>query len=262
MSENANGFHGTMAGAILTASAPSAVMDSGRGRFDVHGRTDKYSVVRHDLREYYSKVARDHDQVYADTRLHSHIAPAMDPVSVALAGRDVLDIGCGTGYWTQEIARVADRVHAVDYCLDMVRRAEKRTYACPVRITLDNALTLDRVSSRHSGAFLGFFWRHIPRILVRTFLETLHERLVPGGVVVIMDSGPGRFPRKIEGASERDQFYRKELPDGSVYDVIHNVPSQAELRAFVSEYAHDAQYFRYGDVFVFTYTLKSEAVYE
>ena len=66
------------------------------------------------MRSYYAARAPEYDAIYlkperqADLRAIEHWLP---PV---FAGANVLEVACGTGYWTQFLAPVAASVLAVD----------------------------------------------------------------------------------------------------------------------------------------------------
>ncbi|MCU1266468.1 MAG: hypothetical protein JWM21_2786 [Acidobacteria bacterium] len=59
-------------------------------------------------------------------------AAALRQSGLELAGREVIEIGCGTGYNTQWLAEQAARIFALDFSAGMLRRAKTRVPALNV----------------------------------------------------------------------------------------------------------------------------------
>ena len=60
--------------------------------------------VQPELVDYYAKRAREYERVYDKPERQSDLARLHEIVPVMFAGRRVLEIACGTGYWTAPIA--------------------------------------------------------------------------------------------------------------------------------------------------------------
>src|SRR5437660_845136 len=59
-------------------------------------------------------------------------APAMAALFGPVAGRRVLDLGCGTGRHTLALARAGARVTALDQSPEMMAIARRKLQGCPV----------------------------------------------------------------------------------------------------------------------------------
>jgi demethylmenaquinone methyltransferase/2-methoxy-6-polyprenyl-1,4-benzoquinol methylase len=134
----------------------------------------------------------------------------------------VLDLACGTGKWTQYLARPlhdSGRVIAYDYSPAML--AETRA-----RLEEDEADLLNKVFFVRGDAyclpfkdetfdcvFFGFWLSHVPRERVAPFFNEVKRVLKPGGQVLIFDSllMPGK---------PADNIQRRPLNDGSLHDVL------------------------------------------
>ncbi|MDB5863265.1 MAG: hypothetical protein JWO70_1071 [Betaproteobacteria bacterium] len=151
-----------------------------------------------------------------------------------LVDRSVLEVACGTGYWTQFIAPVVRKIAAIDINPRTLEIARSKNYPYG-RVSLDVA-DVHHLPGRYrdfTGAFAGFWWSHLLRADRRPFIESLHRALGAGAVVVILDN------RYVEGSStpvsrvdaDGNSFQSRRLADGSEYSVLKNFPTQAELVA-------------------------------
>src|SRR6478752_652450 len=66
------------------------------------------------LEAYYSKRAHEYERIYEKPERQRELAWLRERIPAILARRTVLEVACGTGYWTQYIARQARHVHACD----------------------------------------------------------------------------------------------------------------------------------------------------
>jgi demethylmenaquinone methyltransferase/2-methoxy-6-polyprenyl-1,4-benzoquinol methylase len=152
----------------------------------------------------------------------------------------VLEVACGTGYWTAWVAPVAESVVATDAGAEVLDVARQKSYPPErVRFAIADAYELGAVSGEFSAAFAGFFWSHVPRARIPAFLGSLHGRLGPAGRVVLLDN------RHVTGSStpiaRRDEagntYQQRRLADGTEHEVLKNFPNPADLKAALSAYA-------------------------
>jgi demethylmenaquinone methyltransferase/2-methoxy-6-polyprenyl-1,4-benzoquinol methylase len=145
----------------------------------------------------------------------------------------VLEVACGTGYWTQLIAGVAAQVVATDLAEEPMRIAQSKSYEKQPLLSFADAYDLPETLGRFDAALAVFWWSHVPRQRIGEFLASLHARLEPGARVVLMDN------RFVEGSStalseidaQGNTYQLRRLGDGSQVRVLKNFPSEAELRS-------------------------------
>jgi SAM-dependent methyltransferase len=183
--------------------------------------------------DYYRQRAAYYERVYFKPHRQAELREMEAWLPTLLAGRRVLEIACGTGWWTPHGARYAARwlgIDANDATLDVAR--SKALPAC-VELRVADAYTLAEVGEeRFDAAFAGCWWSHVPRQQHEAWLDTLHARLAPGAVVVLLDN------RYVEldstPVSRHDEhgngYQSRTLDDGSTHEVLKNFPSEAELR--------------------------------
>lgn len=193
-----------------------------------------------DLVDYYRRRAGEYEAIYAKPERQADLAFLREHIPSRLAGRRVLEIACGTGYWTVLVARQAISVTATDLAAEPMRIARSKDYGnAAVRFEFADAYALPDSLGRFDGALAVFWWSHILLADIDSFLASLHARLERGARVVLMDN------RYVEGSStpiaERDA-------EGNTYQqrganrVLKNFPSERELRRHLAPHARVLDY--------------------
>ena len=186
------------------------------------------------LSAYYAARAGEYERVYGKPERQADLARLQHLIPSYFVDRTVLEIACGTGYWTQSIAPVARNVTAIDINPETLAIARsKKLAAGRVSFEVADVQCLPSRYKAYTGAFAGFWWSHMRRADRPSFLESLHGALGVGAIVVVLDN------RYVEGSStpishidvEGNSFQRRQLADGSEHTVLKNFPSEAELMA-------------------------------
>jgi ubiquinone/menaquinone biosynthesis C-methylase UbiE len=154
------------------------------------------------LSQYYAVRAREYEQIYDKPERQSDLARLKDLIPRYFAARNVLEIACGTGYWTQFIAPVAGKVTAIDINPETLAIARTKPYPSGrVRFDVADINALPPELSNFTAAFAGFWWSHVPRAGCRALIESLDKALSPGAVVVVLDN------RYVEAAALRFRMW-------------------------------------------------------
>ena len=179
------------------------------------------------------------------------LGPIVEHVERSLSGRDVLEIACGTGNWTQVLAERVKRVLATDISETAIARARGKEYANDaVEFRIADAYSLNDVSGGFTGGFAADWWSHVPRSLLPTFLATLHGRLEPQARVVFIDMLPRDHPDLTPYRQDADGnlICRRSLPDGRTFDVVKNFPSQDELLGVAADVGEQVEYHEWSEL--------------
>ena len=151
----------------------------------------------------------------------------------------MLEVACGTGFWTACAAQVARGVTATDASLAML--AEARTKGLPRSVTLAaaDAYALGTVQGEFDAALAMFWLSHVPKARLREFLDGLRERLLPGAIVYLADNVyvPGLGGELLPPDASGDTFKLRRLADGSRHRVLKNYFEEGELRDLLSPFA-------------------------
>jgi len=186
-----------------------------------------------ELIDYYRRRAAEYEAIYAKPERQTDLAILRQAIPAKLRGARVLEIACGTGYWTQLVAEVAKEVVATDLAEEPMRIAQAKVYQNQPKFSAADAYALPASLGRFDAALAVFWWSHVPRERIGEFLASLHARLEPGARVVLMDN------RFVEGSStpiseidpQGNTYQLRRLGDGSQIRVLKNFPAEAELRA-------------------------------
>src|SRR2546423_4844949 len=143
----------------------------------------------HDLREYYARRAAEYERVYAKPERQGDIARLTTLLRDTLRGHDVLEVACGTGYWTRVIAQIAHSVVATDGTPETIAVAQaKESPQGLVRFEVADAFALGDIGGPFTAGFAGFWGAHVPRERLAAFLESWHRPVGPEGLIVVPDN--------------------------------------------------------------------------
>ena len=196
------------------------------------------------LEAYYRARAAGYEATYyrPDAARRAELARATTTLMGAVAGRRVLEIACGTGFWTEFASESAAEIFATDISEEMLDLARGRRYPRDnVRFAIADAYALDQIEGEFDAGVANFWLSHVPRDRMRPFLDAFHRRLGSGAIVFMMDNVykaeyGGQFVQ-IPGVA--DTFRVRELEDGSKHTVIKNYLTEAELGELLSPQASD-----------------------
>ncbi len=195
------------------------------------------------LETYYARRAGEYERIYEKAERQDELAWLRGRVPALYEGRRVLEVACGTGYWTQFIARRAAHVTACDInepVLEIAR--EKRVPPGRVDFVKADAFAPAGLGGNCDAAFAGFWWSHVRKADLPRWLAGLAGALAPGAIVGILDN------RFVEGSStplsrrdaEGNTYQVRELLSGETHEVLKNFPTAAELADVVRPFAAEA----------------------
>jgi SAM-dependent methyltransferase len=220
--------------------------------------SDPRSTSPH-LETYYAKRAREYEQVYEKPERQHELAWLRERIPRLFKGRSVLEVACGTGYWTQYIAPAAHRVYAGDINESVLEIArEKRIAPGKVTFMKADAITLEGAPPGCNAAFAGFWWSHVKKSGVRQFVANLAARLEPGAVVGILDNSwaHGSSTPISRTDAEGNTYQMRTLANGEPFEVLKNYPTAAELGEAVRPVAREAHLESLTYYWLLVFTLK------
>jgi demethylmenaquinone methyltransferase/2-methoxy-6-polyprenyl-1,4-benzoquinol methylase len=184
------------------------------------------------LADYYAKRAAEYERVYEKPERQRDLASLKERIRSMFAGRRVLELACGTGYWTEVFAPVAMEVSALDVNQEVLDVARAKSYP-PGRVQFMRAdcYAPPDLRRRHDALFAGFWWSHLPLQRLDGFLAASAAAVAPGALIAFLDN------RYVEGSStpvarrdaEGNAYQLRTLDDGSTHEVLKNFPTESEL---------------------------------
>ena len=220
--------------------------------------TDIACDIACDMAAYYAQRSTYYERVYnkperqADLRA---MAAAMPPL---FAGRDVLEVACGTGWWTPHGARDAAAWLATDLNPETMAVARGKSMPACVRFAEVDAYRLAELGTQtFDAAFAGCWWSHVPLQRLPAWLSLLHARLRSGARVVMLDNRcvPGSSTPLSRSDEQGNTYQERPLDDGSVHEVLKNFPTREAVLAQLGPRARDPQWIEYPHYWVLAYEL-------
>lgn len=158
----------------------------------------------------------------------AQVARALD--SFAPTG-SVLELACGTGWWTQTLARQAAHLTAVDAAPEVIAINRARLQDHPrVKYVEADALTWEP-EGRYDAVFFSFWLSHVPPDRFDAFWDRVAACLTPGGRVFFVDSlydpASTAADHRLEGR-EATTLTRR-LNDGREFQIVKVFYNPAEL---------------------------------
>lgn len=185
------------------------------------------------LKEYYSKRAREYDKIYhrdIPIRLKEQNMIATE-IKKIFKGKYVLELACGTGYWTKYLVGSAEKVLATDINQEMLKIASCRIPDKSVQFLIGDAYDPPSSIPQFTGAIANFWISHIPKNRISQFLSALHNILPPNSMIMFVDGVHreelgGKLIRKKGSA---DTWKRRKLENNEEYDIVKNYYTKKEL---------------------------------
>jgi demethylmenaquinone methyltransferase/2-methoxy-6-polyprenyl-1,4-benzoquinol methylase len=211
------------------------------------------------LLDYYQRRAREYEAIYARPERQADLTTLRSLIGGRFEGARVLEVACGTGYWTEVIAGAAKTVLATDLADEPMNIAKTKRYPQRnVEFRVADAYALEEGLGRFEAAFAGFWWSHVPRQRAPEFLASLHARLKPGARVLLLDN------IYVEGIStpvagidaEGNTYQMRRLGDGSRVRVLKNFVTEGELRERIGPHASSCSYTALQYYWLFEYVVR------
>jgi len=209
------------------------------------------------LTHYYAQRAAHYEDIYQRPERQADLLDLTDHLRSWLDGKNVLEVACGTGYWTERYAPIAGSVVATDINAVMLELAGRKP-ALQQMVEFKLADAFDLPAGDFDTCVAGFWWSHVKRSEQSAFLEGLQKTCGAGALLVMFDNC------QVEGDSlpiartdqEGNTFQIRRLPDGSRHEVIKNFPTDSALRKKLTGYARDIRIIRNHHFWMLTCVLR------
>lgn len=208
---------------------------------------------------YYALCAPTLDERYDEPECQEDLDELRQFVAFALKGHRVLELACGTGYWTEVIAETAAHVVALDVNPNMIALAQERGIPDDVAsFGVADAWALPNDLGSFTAVFIGFWWSHVKREEQERFLKALRAKVGKDALLVIADED------YVDGLSEpiartdaAGNTYQVLLaPDGQHYEVLKNFLSDSALRKKMASTVREIKIERWEFFYLLTCRLK------
>lgn len=239
-----------------------------------HGHNDSNTTAG--LPAYYARRAAEYDGIYRKPERQADLRVLEAWMPAPFAGRHVLEVACGTGWWTAHGARDAASWLATDINPETLDIACRKPMPACVRFATVDAWTLPELDGlrpptepaglagpnvppgpRFDAAFAGHWWSHVPLQRLPQWLDMLHAQLQPGALVVFLDNNfvPGSSTPLSHHDAGGNGYQLRTLADGSRHEVLKNFPSRAQAFALLGARAQQPAWLDVGHYWLLHYTV-------
>lgn len=160
---------------------------------------------------------------FAETAEAERVLERFDPRG------EVLELACGTGLWTQHLARYAERLTAVDAAEEVLAINRARVGDPEVRYVQANLFDWTPEPAAYDACVFAFWLSHVPTQRFAGFWDTVRRALKPGGRVLFIDSA----------RTERSTAADHRLPDSDDQTMIRRLDDGREFRIVKRYFAPD-----------------------
>jgi ubiquinone/menaquinone biosynthesis C-methylase UbiE len=195
------------------------------------------------MEAYYRERAPSYDLFYQTSEWQDDLARLQNWVARRTAGRSVLEVAAGTGFWTAAAARRAKAIVATDYNAEPLAIAAKRRLGAHVTLLSADAYALPTFDCAFEAGMAHLWWSHVDKRKELQFLSHFAARLQRGAELLMIDqrySESHSMPAfRYDRAGNRYEL--RSLENGCVFEVIKNYPTPEQLQASLSEVCTDVE---------------------
>ena len=211
------------------------------------------------MNAYYVQRASYYERVYAKPERQNDLRAMEAWLAEPFTGRRVLEVACGTGWWTPHGARDCVSWLATDINPETMALAQAKPLpAGKVSFATVDAYSLAELQGRtFNAAFTGCWWSHVPLARLPAWLALLHQHLESGARVVMLDNcfvQTSSTPLTRTDA-QGNTYQNRTLDDGSVHEVLKNFPTPDQAFAMLGPRATQPRWTQHTHYWVLTYEL-------
>jgi demethylmenaquinone methyltransferase/2-methoxy-6-polyprenyl-1,4-benzoquinol methylase len=184
------------------------------------------------LTNYYARRAKEYEEIYQRPERQEDLQTLRQRMTKTLAGKDVLEIACGTGYWTEVLSHFASSITATDINDQMLAIARaKELEPRVVTLAQADAYALPGFRRHFNAGLAGFWWSHVPKSRLPGFLHDFHRNFLPGSTIMFFDNVfvEGSSAPISRRDSEGNTWQQRRLRDGTTHEVPKNFPTREEI---------------------------------
>jgi demethylmenaquinone methyltransferase/2-methoxy-6-polyprenyl-1,4-benzoquinol methylase len=163
---------------------------------------------------------------------------------------DVLELGCGPGGFTRELAQHARTVTALDSSPMMLARNEEEVAQPNVRYVQADVFEWTP-DATYDFVFFGFLLSHIPSQLFEPFWQLIRRSLKPEGRVGFVDEDNRVANYDEVRLADGVPVARRRLADGREFEIVKIFWEPRELEAALFDLGWSMTLKRVGDAYLY-----------
>ncbi len=182
--------------------------------------------------EYYKQRANEYELVYQKPERQNDLLEIKEYLENQFHHKQIFEVACGTGFWTEYLAKNCKSILAIDINKEVIEIAEQKIFPRNnVAFEISDLTTLGNRESKLDGLFGGFIWSHIKKEDIQDFLKTCLNQINNSSELIFIDN------KYVKGSStpinrideNGNQYQLRRLKSGKEFEVVKNFPSQEEF---------------------------------
>lgn len=195
------------------------------------------------MTDYYQERAPEYEEFYHRPERQTDQAEMKVWLEQEAQGHTILEVACGTGYWTAVAAPGARLIHATDVNTAPMEIARSKNLGDHVSLFRADAYDLPDFDIAFDCGMAHFWWSHVPLSRRTEFLAQFASRLELGAKVLMIDNN------QVEGSTipltrtddDGNTYQTRKLSNGNEYEVVKNFSSTGDLAGSFTPFCADVQ---------------------
>jgi SAM-dependent methyltransferase len=192
-----------------------------------------YRARAHEYDEWWQRKGRYDRGPEATARWRAEVAQVETELDRAALTGDVAELACGTGWWTQRLARTAHRLTCIDASPETIdiNRQRLRDAGLPLpRYEIADLFEWTPPAPTFDAVFFSFWLSHVPADRFASFWSSVAAALRPGGRAFFIDSLPDQTSRaNNHRMPDPEGIQERRLNDGRSFRIVKLFREPAEL---------------------------------
>ncbi|MBN1591869.1 MAG: class I SAM-dependent methyltransferase [Candidatus Coatesbacteria bacterium] len=189
---------------------------------------------------YYDARAEEYDQFYTGEGSFEDIKSeimadhkAISAMIESFALGSLLDVACGTSYYSQTYSKGASSVTGVDISRRMLSESRKRHLALGVKSSLIRAdsFMLPLAAGKFDRCFIGFLLSHLSDEDIVALIKAISPLMKADGKIAIVDSAWTEM--RSRQSRKRSSYQTRTLDDGREFSVFKRYFTLDELNSLM-----------------------------
>ena len=193
------------------------------------------------MNEYYSRRAKEYENIYHrdDSIRQDEQNQIKNELRRLFVGKSVLEVACGTGYWTESIAEVANDITGIDVSNEVLEIAKSKNI--PAKFIIGDAYYLEKIEGNFNAGCANFWFSHIEKDKIDQFLNGFHKRIGNNSYVFMADNVyvEGIGGKLIRKENSFDTYKTRKLSGGTEYEIVKNYYNENELKMIFQKYTKE-----------------------
>lgn len=212
--------------------------------------------------DFYTAIAEHYDAQFhdeSDEDRQDDLDDVAEQVGELLRGHTVLELGCGTGYFTDVIAETAQSVLATDISEAMLNVAREHGEGLEnVQYRVVDALNLPTDLGKFTAIFAGFLWSHFKKEEQDAFIAGLRARIGSNALLVLIDDEyvEGASPTVARTDAQGNTWAQFVDAEGRRHELPKNYPTDSALRKRLGTAVREIKIGRWDSCWALTCRLK------